>query len=127
MVKEHDIANTLRLVPEKFAKAADRETVELRIDKKKFEKMKHFIQEDYIPPNITLYMAEQEGWYAGIPAAMFVEREAIPAGGVAVHKGAKDEHVGKTDEFLVEGHLWGKKDMWYRSNRLIVTKTPMYA
>ena len=128
VIKEHDIANTLRLVPEKFVKTADRDTVELRIDKKRFQKMKHFIQEDYIPSNITLYMAEQEGWYAGIPAAMFVEREAIPAGGFAVHKGAKvfakDERVGKVDEFqvegksgrithlvLVEGHLWGKKDI----------------
>jgi len=128
VIKEHDIANTLRLVPEKFVKSADHETVELRIDKKKIQKMKHFIQEDYVPSNIMLYMAEQEGWYAGIPAAMFVEREAIPTGGVAVHKGAKvfakDEHVGKVDEFLVEGktgrithlvlvegHLWGKKDI----------------
>ncbi|MCP4577373.1 MAG: PRC-barrel domain containing protein [Deltaproteobacteria bacterium] len=109
-------------------KTANRATVALRIDKKKLQKMKHFIQEDYIPSNIMLYMAEQEGWYAGIPAAMFVEREAIPAGGVAVHKGAKvfakDERVGKVDEFLVEGksgrithlvleegHLWGKKDI----------------
>ena len=50
VIKEHDIANTLRLVPEKFVKTADRDTVELRIDKKRFQKMKHFIQEDYIPP-----------------------------------------------------------------------------
>jgi len=135
VVKEHDIANTLRLVPEKFVKTADRDTVALRIDKKKFQKMKNFIQEDYIPSNIMLYMAEQEGWYAGIPAAMFVEREAIPAGGFTVHRGAKvfakDERVGKVDEFLVEGksgrithlvlvegHLWGKKDIAVPVNQI---------
>ncbi len=60
VIKEHDIANTLRLVPERFVKSADRDTVVLRIDKEKFQKMKHFIQEDYIPSNIMLYMAEQE-------------------------------------------------------------------
>ncbi|MBT3259709.1 MAG: PRC-barrel domain-containing protein, partial [Deltaproteobacteria bacterium] len=82
-----------------------------------------------------LYMAEQEGWYAGIPAAMFVEHEAIPAGGFAVHRGAKvfakDERVGKVDEFLVEGksgrithlvlvegHLWGKKDIAVPVNQI---------
>ena len=61
--------------------------------------------------------------------------EAIQAGGVAVHKGAKvfakDEHVGKVDEFLVEGksgrtthlvlvqgHLWGKKDIAVPVNQI---------
>jgi len=59
----------------------------------------------------------------------------MPAGGVAVHKGAKvfakDEHVGKVDEFLVEGksgrithlvlvegHLWGKKDIAVPVNQI---------
>ena len=89
VVKENDVENTLRLVPEKRVKEANHDTVTLSMDKEKFRKMKHFIQEDYIPNNVMLYMAEQEGWYAGIPAGMFVEREAIPAGGFAVHKGAK--------------------------------------
>ncbi len=128
VVKEHDVENTLRLVSEKKVKEATHDTVTLSISKEKFREMKHFIQEDYIPSNVMLYMAEQEGWYAGIPAGVFVEHEDIPAGGVAVHKGAKvfagDERVGRVDEFLVEGksgrithlvllegHLWGKKDI----------------
>jgi len=135
VVKENDIEATLRLVPARLAKTADHETVTLSIDKKKFQKMKHYIHEDYVPSNIMLYMAEQEGWYAGIPAAMFVEHEDIPAGGIAVHKGAKvfakDERVGKVDEFLVEGksgrithlvlvegHLWGKKDIAVPVNQI---------
>ena len=128
VVRENDIENTLRLVPEKFVKAADRETVQLRIDKNRFEKMKNYIQEEYIPSNVLLYMADMEDWHMGTPAAVFVEHEAIPEGRVAVHKGAKvyatDGHVGRVDEFLVEGrsglvthlimvegHLWGKKDI----------------
>ena len=91
--------------------------------------MKNFIHEEYIPSNIMLYMAEDAGWDSlGTPAAMIIEHEAIPAGGLVVHKGAgvfaTDGHVGRVDEFLVEkktgrithlilreGHLWGKKDI----------------
>lgn len=128
VIRENDLDNTHRLVPERYVKDADHETVQLSIDKKKFRKMKNFIQEEYIPSNILLYMADQEGWYAGTPAAVFVEHEAIPEGRIAVHKGAKvyatDGHVGRVDEFLVqgrsglithlimvEGHLWGKKEI----------------
>ncbi len=128
VVKENNIENSQRLVPEKYVKDADRETVMLSMDKKKFEQMKSFIQEEYIPSNILLYMADQEGWYAGTPAAVFVEHEAVPEGRVSVNKGAKvhatDGHVGRVDEFLVqgksglithlvmvEGHLWGKKEI----------------
>jgi len=97
--------------------------------------MKNFIQEEYIPSNITLYMAEQAGWDMGTPAAVFVEHEAVPAGGLVVHKGAKvfatDGHAGKVDDFLVErktgrithlilleGHLWGKKDISVPVNQI---------
>lgn len=128
VIRENDLENTHRLVPERFVKDADHETVRLSIDKNKFRKMKNFIQEEYIPSNILLYMADQEGWYAGTPAAVFVEHEAVPQGRVAVRKGAKvyatDGHVGRVDEFLVqgrsglithlimvEGHLWGKKEI----------------
>ncbi|MBU0735010.1 MAG: PRC-barrel domain-containing protein, partial [Proteobacteria bacterium] len=94
----------------------------------KFERMKSFIQEEYIPSNIMMYMAENVGWDAGTPAGVFVEHEAVPAGGLVVHKGAggfaTDGHVGRVDEFLVEkksgrithlimleGHLWGKREI----------------
>ena len=128
VVRGNDLQNTERLVPERLVKDASHDTVFLSINKKKFEGMKNFIQEEYIPSNITLYMAEQAGWDMGTPAAVFVEHEAVPAGGLIVHKGAKvfatDGHAGKVDDFLVEkktgrithlilleGHLWGKKDI----------------
>lgn len=128
VVRGNDLQNTERLVPERLVKEASHDTVFLSISKKKFEGMKNFIQEEYIPSNITLYMAEQAGWDMGTPASVFVEHEAVPAGGLIVHKGAKvlatDGHAGKVDDFLVEkktgrithlilleGHLWGKKDI----------------
>lgn len=129
VVRENDIANTLRLVPENAIKEASPDTISLSISKKKFDRMKNFIHEEYIPSNIMLYMAEDAGWDSlGTPAAMIIEHEAIPAGGLVVHKGAgvfaTDGHVGRVDEFLVEkktgrithlilreGHLWGKKDI----------------
>jgi sporulation protein YlmC with PRC-barrel domain len=135
VVRGNDLQNTERLVPERLVKEATHDTVFLSISKKKFEGMKNFIQEEYIPSNITLYMAEQAGWNMGTPAAVFVEREAVPAGGLLVHKGAKvfatDGHAGKVDDFLVEkktgrithlilleGHLWGKKDISVPVNQI---------
>ncbi len=128
VVRENDIPNTQRLVPESRVKEATPDTIFLSMNKEKFDRMKNFIQEDYIPSNIMLYMAENAGWNLGTPSGAFVEHEAIPAGGLVVHKGAgvfaTDGHVGQVDEFLVEqktgrithlilreGHLWGKKDV----------------
>lgn len=128
VVRENDIPTTQRLVPEGLIKEATPDTIFLSMNKEKFDRMKNFIQEEYIPANIMLYMAEDAGWDLGTPAGVFVEHEAIPAGGLVVHKGAgvfaTDGHVGRVDEFLVEqktgrithlimreGHLWGKKDV----------------
>ena len=135
VVRGNDLQNTERLVPERLVKEASHDTVFLSISKEKFEGMKNFIQEEYIPSNITLYMAEQAGWNMGTPASVFVEHEAVPAGGLIVHKGAKvfatDGHAGKVDDFLVEkktgrithlilleGHLWGKKDISVPVNQI---------
>jgi len=126
VVRGNDLQNTEKLVPERLVKDASHDTVFLSISKKKFKEMTDFIQEEYIPSNITLYMAEQVGWNMGTPASVFVEHEAVPAGGLIVHEGAKvfatDGHAGRVDDFLVEkktgrithlilleGHLWGKK------------------
>ena len=135
VVRESDIGNTLRLVSEHLIEKSTPETISLSINKERFKKMKPFIQEEYIPSNITLYMAEMEGWDMGTPASVFVEREAVPAGGIVVRKGEKvfaaDGHVGQVDEFLVEqkagrithlilreGHFWGKKDISIPVNQI---------
>ena len=128
VVKENYIENTLRLVPEHLVQTASPEIISLSMDKTRFKKMTPFIQEEYIPSDVTFHMAERVGWDMGTPAAVFVEHETIPAGGIVVRKGervfATDGHVGQVDEFLVEqkkgrithlilreGHLWGKKDI----------------
>ena len=128
VVRGNDLANTTRLVPERQVKDASPKVILLAFDKKKFGKMKNFIQEEYIPSNVTLYMAEKAGWDMGTPAAVFVEHEAVPDGSIALHRGAvveaSDGRAGKVDELLVEkksgrvthlilkeGHLWGKKDV----------------
>ncbi len=128
VVRSNDLENTMRVVPERQVKDATPEVIFLAFDKKKFEKMKNYIQEEYIPSNVTLYMAERAGWDMGTPAAVFVEHEAVPEGSVSLHKNAvveaADGRVGKVDELLVEkksgrithlilkeGHLWGKKDV----------------
>jgi sporulation protein YlmC with PRC-barrel domain len=135
VVRGNDLQNRERIVPEKLVREATRETVRLTISREKFDRMKDFIQEEYIPPNIMLYMADMAGWNAGTPAGVFVEHEAVPNGGMVVHRGAKvfatDGHIGRVDEFLVEGktgrithllllegHLWGKKDVAVPVNRI---------
>ena len=128
VVRGNDLANTMRLVPERQVKDATPDVISLAFDKKKFDKMKNFIQEEYITANVTMYMAERAGWNIGTPAAVFVEHEAVPGGSVSLHKKAvveaTDGRVGTVDELLVEkksgrithlilkeGHLWGKKDV----------------
>jgi sporulation protein YlmC with PRC-barrel domain len=128
VVRGNDLQNTERIVPEKLVAEATPDTVHLSISTERFEQMKNFVQEEYIPSNIMLYMADMAGWNAGTPAGVFVEHEAVPAGGMVVHKGAKvfatDGHVGKVDDFLVEkktgrithlilleGHFWGKREI----------------
>ncbi|MEJ2587739.1 MAG: PRC-barrel domain-containing protein [Deltaproteobacteria bacterium] len=135
VVRENDVQNTLRLVSEHLIEKSSPETIFLTINKERFRRMKPFIQEEYIPSNITLYMAEMEGYDLGTPAAVFVEHEEVPAGGIVVRKGEKvfatDGHVGKVDEFLIEkmkgrithlimreGHLWGKKDISIPVNQI---------
>jgi len=135
VVRGNDLQNTERIIPEKLVREATRETVHLSIDKKEFERMKHFIQEDYIPSNIMLYVADKAGWAMGTPAGVFVEHEAVPTNGMVVHNGSRvlaaDGHVGQVDDFLVEqktgrithlilreGHLWGKKDISIPVNRI---------
>jgi sporulation protein YlmC with PRC-barrel domain len=135
VVRGNDLQNRERIVPEKLVKEATPDTVRLSVDKERFERMKDFIQEEYIPSNIMLYMADMAEWNVGTPAGVFVEHEAVPAGGMVVHKGAKvfatDGHVGRVDDFLVEkktgrithlilleGHLWGKKDITVPVNRI---------
>jgi len=135
VVRGNDLQNRERIVPEKLVKEATPDRVRLSIDKERFERMKDFIHEEYIPSNIMLYMADMAEWNVGTPAGVFVEHEAVPAGGMVVHKGAKvfatDGHVGRVDDFLVEkktghithlilleGHLWGKKDITVPVNRI---------
>jgi len=129
VIRGNDLQNTERIVPEKLVKEATKEAVYLSISKERFKRMKPFIQEEYIPSNIMLYMADMAGWHMGTPADVWVEHEAVPAGGTLVHKGSKifatDGPIGRVDDFLVErktgrithlilleGHLWGKKDIW---------------
>ena len=69
-------------------------------------------------------------WPYYVPMAAYIspEQEHIPAGELAIRRGARvkasDGHAGRVDEFLInpendrishlvmrEGHLWGRKDV----------------
>ncbi len=127
VVRAAESPNAERLVPEKFVESAEKGQVVLRLSKKDFHKLKPFIQEDYLPPNMFMHMAQEEHETLPLaPASWTVEREAIPDGAVALRRHAAvmatDGKAGKVDEYLVErrtgrithlvmveGHLWGKR------------------
>jgi len=127
VVRASESPNAERLVPEKCIESAEKGRVKLRIDMKEFHKLKEFIQEEYLPPNMFMRMAQEEHETLPLaPASWTVEREAIPEGAVAMRRHAAvmatDGKAGKVDEYLVErrtgrithlvmteGHLWGKR------------------
>jgi len=128
VVRENDVDNTLRLIPEKMIQQSTKDKITLWASKEKFRKAPDFLQEEFIPANIMLYLGEGVGDLPATPASVRTLTEDIPTGGMAIHHGAKvyaaDGHIGKVDEFLMEkktgrithlilkeGHLWGKKEI----------------
>jgi len=129
VVKEKDFARTERLVSEKMIEESNHETILLSIGKKEFDELENYVQVEFLPSDIPAFMSDQylmwpmETWVPPI-----LEHKSIPAGELAVRKGAKviatDGHAGQVDEFLVdrenghithlvlrEGHLWGKREV----------------
>lgn len=130
VVRENDVANTQRLIPEKMIENASSKKITLSIKKDKFKQAPNFLREVFIPSSLLLYMSDKPaGDLPVTPASVRTIEEAVPQGGKTIHHGAKvyasdGRHIGKVDEFLMEkktgrithlvlkeGHLWGKKEI----------------
>jgi sporulation protein YlmC with PRC-barrel domain len=118
------------LVPLEMVSESAREQIELKCTRRELSALPTFNQEEYVPrsifnpfkPYLVTPFAVLPGFY--VP----VEVEHIPAGELAIKKGANieatDGPVGFVDEFLVnpednclshlilrQGHLWGRREV----------------
>lgn len=134
VVAEKEFPNIERLVPVTNIGSTTVRSVQLNCSIEEVAKMEPFRETDFIDsgkletalPYEVPYMIWPYSIHEIIP--MPLEYEHLPAGTVAVHRGAPvratDGRVGKVDEFLVdpnsdavshlilrEGHLWGEKDV----------------
>jgi sporulation protein YlmC with PRC-barrel domain len=131
VVKENRDPYRERLVPVDLIAGSTANEIRLRCSQEELHGMKRFIENQFIPSDLANFDAEVYMlWPFVAPEAEIInlETENIPAGEMAVRRGANviatDGRVGKVDEFLVdpasehithlvlrEGHLWGKKDV----------------
>jgi sporulation protein YlmC with PRC-barrel domain len=133
VVKEADFPHVERLVPVDLVLESAPHQIRLRCNHDELARLERFTEVEFIQAEVPY---EDYGWdeYRLWPYMLPeddmapVEFERIPPGELAVHRGAqvraKDGHVGRVDEFLVnatdghithlvlrEGHLWGQKDV----------------
>ncbi len=133
VVKEDRIPFIERLVSIDQVVETTPELIRLRCTRDELAQMPPFIQTDYILADIPNYEAAYlyPNWSVTVPMEkrlIPLEHESIPAGELAVHRGATveatDGYVGRVDEFLVdpeneritylvmrEGHLVSQKEV----------------
>jgi len=131
VVKENRTPYRERLIPVDLITNSTTDEIKLRCSRGEIAGMERFIEYQFIPSDLANFDAEAYMlWPFVAPEAEIInlETENIPAGELAVRRGANviatDGRVGKVDEFLVdpasehithlvlrEGHLWGKKDV----------------
>ena len=140
LVVKEDASNTEYIVPVDFVAETVADTIRLRCDRAKLEKMHPFIKTKFIEEKVPNSNFASGGTYglgsyyylpyvnSETPIYEAVEQKQIPPGELAVSRGtrveATDGFVGKVDEFVVnpknghithlvmhEGHLWGRKDV----------------
>jgi len=133
VVREEHPPHEKRMVPTGRIARAERGELVLDATREELAGMDPFEETQFIRTTIDRYVpGSAYTWpyvmHAKEPLYVVEKEERIPAGEVAVHRGAKviatDGPVGKVDEFLVaevgwhmthlvlrEGHLWGKRDV----------------
>lgn len=134
VVKEKHFPHLERLVPVTLIEATTPNSIQLSCSKEELAKLDEFIEHNFIRTN------KLEDWYTDNWSLLWpyyypmeshyvdMQKERIPPGELAIHRGAQvmavDGRVGVVDEFLTdphsghithlilrEGHLWGKRDV----------------
>lgn len=131
VVSDQVFPETEYLVPITQVVETKSDEIRLKCSRKKFSEMPIFEQLEFVPSNFIGYTGSAYMmWPYYPPTASFitVEKEHIPVDELEIHRGAtveaKDGHIGRVDEFLInpdtdrithlvmrEGHLWGQKDI----------------
>ena len=119
------------MIPIELVGTTTSEMIQLNCTSEEVSNMPVFDQIEFIPYDISgLTLGAYMQWPYYVPEAAVIrrEKEHIPAGELAIRRGARveaaDGHVGRVDEFLInpendfithlvlrEGHLWGQKDV----------------
>ena len=125
-----------RLVPVERVKESSQELIRLDCTREELTKMEPFIAKRYVQKEAREYPSSFYGGegpsymkaYVFAAETVPIEVERVPAGELAIHRGASvkatDGWVGQVDEFLVdpdsqqithlvlrEGHLWDRKEL----------------
>jgi hypothetical protein len=130
VVVEHEaFPFTDHLVPMSMVEHSTSKQIVLRCSSAELAKMESFTETEFVRPAKEGPLPVLMWPYAAAEAALMpLEHERIPAGELAVRRGARvraiDHEVGRVDEFLVdpedgqithlvmrEGHLWGTKEI----------------
>ena len=131
VVRQQQSPHAEQLVPIDQVEEATLHLIRLRCTRHELGQMEPFIDTEFVRVTVPEYVSDPYmAWPYVIPKTVnrTVEHEHIPAGELAVRRGARveatDGHVGRVDEFMVnpsdghithlvlrEGHLWGQKDV----------------
>jgi len=131
VVNKEVFPETEYLVPIEHVTESTPEMIRLDCSCAELEKMPVFDKVTFLPYNlIGLTAGSYMVWpyYAPETPVIRKEKEHIPANELVIRRGAgveaKDGHIGRVDEFLInpendtithlvlrEGHLWGQKDV----------------
>lgn len=134
VVKESHFPYIERLVSLKHILSSDSESIILGCTAEELSDMEQFIEYEFVRGEEAHLDYSSNGYWrlplsAPDPSVMRLLHENMPVGETALHQGAKvfarDGHVGKLDEFLIdsqkngrithivlrEGHLWGAKNV----------------
>jgi len=131
VVKEKESPHDEILIPVTAVTATTPDSINLSYTRSELAKLQPFTETEYVQVDIPRYASGayyMAPYVYPEPEVLPVKHEAIPAGELAVRRGAQveatDGHVGRVDEFLVdpdndhithlvlrEGHLWGRKEV----------------
>jgi sporulation protein YlmC with PRC-barrel domain len=131
VISNEMIPETEYLVPIGRVTDSSPSLIRLSSSRDELSKMPIFDKEEFVPPFMTTFNGLPYMMWPYYPP-MFpnipLEKDHIPADELVIRRGAqveaKDGHIGRVDEFLInpendhithlvlrEGHLWGQKDV----------------
>ena len=131
VVNNRSVLQEEHLVPIEFVIESTPDTISLRCTKQELEEMPAFMETEFIPSGLaSLHEDPYLLWPYAVPESTIIplEHKHVPVGELALHRGAqimaRDGHIGKVDEFLLdptsdeithliirEGGIWAPREV----------------